>query len=992
MNHEEELARIEEEQSIIAEERSILQERQDLTQPTEFAPSANRKKVNPLEANVSPEDIEQLQSVGQRELNQLQGQPQRASGVSDFIAQTASSAMNPVRELFGMEPRQAGTYINPVEQWQSNETERRLSLAKRGIGSGEASLFSRFKESLAMNDDERIKTVKKSLDEQFKGQDVKVGIDKDTNEPVYVNPNDNKMYTINPIGFEMGDVVAYTGDAILGIGEGVATVIGATMKSKNKLSRFVFGKEKGGAKKEVAYGAAGVAVADAIKISLGKVFGVNDDVTIGEIALDAGKEASISLGVGVGFEGIKKTIKKIRNIRGDIAIPAHLLDKLKEGTDKITNTQYDEGLGGQLIIDEVNKILRAAQSDNVLNPNIAKVLGDSETLDIVESLKRGGGAQEKTALLGREASDLEAQKDFLNIIGKDVTETQPVGKSDLANQIQDVNQPQLLRARQAAEQPLNQAANRSEEFLGGMPTITSYDAGVAVKKDLFEEAQKFKDVAQIEYTKLGQLMDESLIEPSTFKMQLELSALDDIDPAVKTGRIADEFDADSLDITKDWSLSKINKAIKRIGEKIDAYGTMPTTATIGKLKKAHTILKNAEQQALKGDPGLLEKVNALRAAYGEGKEIFNKNIANSILNIKGEMAQSEIFKTVIKDSKSSSLIASAILDKPQAMTAMRSGINDLYKFTVAKDGIIDLGAHQKFIRDYVDTRIITPFYTEKQIKNLRNADSISKMYKQEKIKTENLMKKIDDTFGGSISGLDGTTLFNRFWGQEKQNDIKRLKILLKDNPEVFKRFQAEVLSDIEKKVISKGTFSTSSLETLLKKNDGSIKEILGEGYFKNLTLLNDSLKITGRKGTAKEFDQKSSAAQIAKLYFGQLNPINLRITAADRLRSSYARKLLTEMVLDPEKLKKFSALRRARSGSDTANLILTRLGYSILADDKEQGFRSKLQEVGKTVGLVYKEQKKENLKRQRSQELKDKKEKEDRIKYLQTRNKTLSQL
>lgn len=1004
-----------EEQLKLIQTRIKIQEQELALQGAQAdpAPTPKTDEIPLSEAGIDQGDIDQLQSVDRRELAQLQGKPSKptfkeSGGFADDIMNASEAykeaageglsrfVVNPVRDFLGYEKKLPGNFINPVESWQAGETERAISLSKRGIGSGEVDLKSRFIEGFAMDDSNKVKAVRKNLSEKF-GADVKIFVDKETGDPLYLNPNDNKLYTVNPLGLDFGDMVGYVGDAIVDTFEVAGTIFGARLADKKKIGKTLKSEAwtkkqytKSRLKSEIGYGAAAAFVGDAVKISLGKSFGINDEVAYSEIAFDASKRASISLGAGVAFESLAAALKKLRSVRGDAVIPAHILDKFSDKTDAISDKNIGTEVGNNQFVDAINDTLREAQSDQVLRPNAGQLLNDTDLLDLVESLKKTG-ADERRPVLAREDQNLSSLKEFFTIIGKDVTEQPPLGASQLGQDIQSITNKSLNTEVRAAEESTLLAAQKSRELTQGLQKTTPYKAGEAVREAIFEEEAIFKGVANKDYRALEKRALDLNLKPDTLDMKLKLSLIDSGETGVKKDRVSDLFEEGDLDTGTEWSLSKINQSIKDLRAKRNSYGSNKSDVQKGAITKAIDILKETKRQALVGDPDLLLKMNALDKVYADGMEIFNDGISKSIIDEKAPIATSEIFSAVLKNSDTAKNVGMAIMDRPEARLQMQKGINDLYKLKAAKNGIVSLADHNQFIRDYVDTKIITPFYSKQQLRGIKRAGAIGRIYNIEKQRSDILVKKLNETFKSKISVLDGKTLFNRVWGKEKQASIGELKEALSDHPELWGSVQAEMLSEIQKKITSGNTFSVRSFETLLDGFSGTIKEGLGEGYLKNLNMLKDALDVTARKGKAYDISQKSMLAYLLNVKLGPLNPMSRKVNAADKVRSTYARKLVAEMVLDPDKLRKLSVMKRTRNDSDTARLIYTRMGFGILSDGDENDFSSAFKEAGYSAGLMYKLQKKRTNEREKRLAIEAEKKKKDRIQFLQTRKKSLSQ-
>lgn len=885
-------------------------------------PDANRAPIPFDQTEVSQEDLSQLENINQRKINQLEGRGSPIESFGDVSAQAFSSAMNPVREFFGKEAVLPGNFINPIEGWQADDTARRLKLAKagmpikpmkdRGVGAK-----ARVTASLGLTKKDKAIVAQEELDEQF-GEHVQIGKDSKTGEQVYLNPLNNKLYPLNPVGLDAGDFVDYLRPGVVATSEALTTIL--MMK-------------KGGvpsAKKEVVAGGVGAAIGEAGGLGLGKLLGTNRELSWPGVVWEGMKEGGFSIAAGGILEGLVQGYRKVKTIKGDSVIPGHIVDQFKDDMNMIDGMNSLEAVN-QHTIDTMNKSLRDLQSEAIVQPNVGQILDDDHTLNIVESLKTVGDKSAAPLNLRDKTNDA-AFVEYFDLIGKEVVDTPAVGKTQLAEEIQAVTGKSISEQTEVIEAPLREAEKLSRGTIQAMPKGKTIEAGREAKNALTVEETAFYKFTEKDYDEIASEAEALNLVPDSFNLKLKLAGIDKSQSAAKGRKFSQSLEDDALDINYDWSFTRIDDTIKGLREQKRLADRGQKDYNLHKLNKGIEILKDFRAKALKDNPLLLQKLELVESTYREGKDLLGKGVSKLILKTDDVLADSEIFKKIIiaGDSGTSAQVADGIRNSPEAMLSMRAGINKFYKNEVSSYGIVDLKKHNDFVEKYINSEIITPFYTKKQLRQIRKPGAAGRIYKAELEKRNVAIKKINDLFESKVNNLNPTTLFNKIWGESKEIDIKKMRNVLSDHPDIWKSVKAEALNDIKLKImpLPNSTISYNALSKVLSKNKGSIIEMFGEGYFNNLTLLRDSLEITSKRGKSFNFGQGNAVMDITRSYVGVFTREGRFITAANRYRTARSRKLLAEMVLDPDKIRKLSALKRARSGSDTARLILTQLGAS----------------------------------------------------------------
>lgn len=931
-------------------------------------PDAYRQSVSFEDAGITKEEISYVEDVNKRELNQLEGKSTPYESYGNISMQSMAETAT---RVFGGE-QLPGNFVSPFEKLKSESIKRRINAAEAGIHTGEGVGWgTQAIASLALTDQDKANASKKYLNEKF-GQDVKIGRDKQSGEMVYFDPKEKKLYPLNRLGMDGGDFAEVVGPLIVGTLEAAGGIYGALDKRKKGFGTFENRVFTARQKKEITYAAAGAGLGEFIRLTLGQAFDVNEDLSFADKVNAAGKEAGLVLGTGIAFEGVVNFVKRLREGLGTTVIPNEVLKQL---TDSIGKIDFGKKLAGEDAVKVINEALYEAESQSMLKPLLGQLDDNTQLLDIVAGLK-SPGSMEKNIIVGQQELNTQAQREYLDLINNEVSDVTPQGMTQIAEDIKGVTDVTLAQRRGEAFAPLNQASKISRAVDKKLQTTPPMEAALSAKEAMGSEQKVFYDAASESYDRLARDAANLGAEPDSFNVAHSLSILNKTESKAKgIKRISDYLGDEVFDTNTKWTITSITDTINDLQVLKRSVDNGHVTADRGMLKKSISILNKFKTEALKDNPELALRQKQLDIAYGEGKEIFDTGTVQSILTDKNPLPDSQIFDRVIVngDSTTSKNVATAILGNrefPEAMLKMKQGIYGFYKDQVMDNGIVNLDKHNEFVKNYIDKKIITPFFKDKELNQLRSVGSIGKVVEIETKRKKASLARINGVDGSKgifekeIKNLEGKTLFNRVWGEEKQEKVKQLKKALESNPDVWNSYQAEVLNQIKLTIMPDGVFKADALNTLIAKRGGTLVETFGEGYLKNLNTLKESLDITSREGTGFSLNQSNALMDMARAYVGVFTTPGRFLTATNRLRGTAAKKLITDIITDPEKIKKLHALRNARSGSSTATLLFAELGASELAITGEPEDKFYIKSISEQVSWI-KNQKKEAEKRKK---------------------------
>jgi len=194
-----------------------------------------------------------------------------------------------------------------------------------------------------------------------------------------------------------------------------------------------------------------------------------------------------------------------------------------------------------------------------------------------------------------------------------------------------------------------------------------------------------------------------------------------------------------------------------------------------------------------------------------------------------------------------------------------------------------------------------------------------------------------------LESLAPQEIFNKIYKPNNIGEIIKLKNILKNDPDVYRAFQRNVLTDLNEKIMSSSDrlgmkiISPKRFDNYLNGAGGergyrvALKEVFGKEYVDNLDVLNKALQISGRKSPSRAAEGVfgSAFSDIIRARIGQFTFAGRLFTAARRTYKKASERVMANALLNPQSLKELVELRKLKPNTRKAAIILGKLGGSV---------------------------------------------------------------
>ena len=792
-----------------------------------------------------------------------------------------------------------------------------------------ASSKARFGASLGYNQEQKKLAVKNSLSKLY-NQDVDVRVGPNTGELEYYNPKTKQYALVDAPGVDLGDFADLGGDAMIVIPDLVATIgVGAAT---------------GGAGGIVS-GALAAGAGEYARLKLGqKLYNINQDLTDQELFNEALKTAGISLAAGTAGLAVANTIKGVNNlikgrIVGDDALK--VLDDVKE-PDQIAKT--------------INDTLDKANINSKVKFTLAQAVDDADMLSTqqaFENVKRLGYMNEFREF-GR--SQATALNDYFTVLKSGFgtgSGTKPINTFDAGVLIQDVVKKRqnpiinnIVKKQQQSEELLTKSIFR-------LPDGSSKVTGVEARSIIDDLGKTYKQNVD----KAGKALDAAtgLKVINTDEIAGAINKLTEKEKKnlINIAKIEGIFKKDVFENISNPSakvgLDSVRETMQTLGKKIrdkEVGSVTGETVDVGNLK----FLNNAFRTQVKKNAGTeylneLEKFNTLVI---NNKQLLNNqtlskltSIENGILKVADEDVFAETFKRGTGSARAAKETYDVISQSPDALVAYKNSIYDFYKRKVLKDNVPNLTRHKAFMQDYEAP--LKQFFSPAEYSKITRIGGLKKSVEDLTKLRKTTSDKLIKSFEGRLETLAPQEIFNKIYKPNNIGEIIKLKNILKNDPEVYRAFQRNVLTDLNERVMATSDrlgmkiISPKRFDNYLNGSGGergyrvALKEIFGKEYVGNLDILNKALQITGRKGPSRaaEGTVGSAFSDFIRAGTGQFTLTGRLFTAFRRIGKGARERVIANALLNPQSLKELVELRRLKPNSKKAAIILGKLGGSV---------------------------------------------------------------
>ena len=870
-----------------------------------------------------------------------------------------------------------------------------------------ASSNARFGASLGYNEKQKILAIKQTLSESFK-ENIDVRVGPSTGELEYYNPEIGKYALVDKPGMDMGDFADLGGDAMVIIPDIAATIgvgyltggaggitAGAAAAMAGEYARLKLGQKLYNINKDMTDeqlwksikvtgaisfggGVLGLGVIKSIKginnlikgrVIPDDVIGTLDDTMIKESdavsktindALDTANidsKLKYTLGQAIddpdllatqqAFENVKKLgyVNEFRTFgREQAEALNNYFGLLKSGFGTMKNVTPKSNVPN-LTFDFYKKQL-------ALDIEIKKA--KEAIANLKKNLEGKGQNDQGTSLLGdltKEYRKLVAQKEML--------ETAPITTYDAGVLIQDV----IKKSQAPTIKNIVKKQQQSEELLtksvfnlpDGSAKVTGQETQSIIKKlqkaykisvdeagKSLDKASGFKtidtDIISKTVKELSEKEQLSLIEVSKAEGIFKKEVFDNIIDANGTISLASARE----------TLKSLNQLIKDKGITGNVTGESVPLGKILKLKSA--FIKQIRKNAGKNYVDELENFNDL--VIRNKQLLDNKTISqltsveNGVLKIADEDIFLTTFKTGLGNGKAAKEVYNVIKNSPDALTAYKNSIFELYKTKVLTNGIPNLTKHKSFIENYKAP--LKQFFSEAEFNKISRIGGLQKTIEDNLKLTKKTTDTLFKSFAGRLENASPQEIFKKIYAPNNIGEIRELKNILKNNPKIYEAFQRNVLADINEKVMVSSprlgvkVISPKAFDNYLNGPGGeaghriALEQIFGKEYVANLDILNRALQISGRKAPARAAEGVvgNFFTDIIRARLGQFTKAGRIFTALRRVFSSASNRVIKNALLNPQSLRELIELKNLKPGSKRAVIILNKLGGHTFIPDE----------------------------------------------------------
>ena len=800
-----------------------------------------------------------------------------------------------------------------------------------------ADFKSRFGGSLGYNEEQKRLAIKYGLSKLYK-QDIDVRKGPQTGELEYFNPKTQQYALVDKPGMDLGDFADVGGDAFVIGSDLAATIVGT-----------YFTTPVGG----LTTGAIAAGAAEYYRLKWGQEhYQVNLDLTDKQLLDEAFKTAGISAAAGfIGIGGVK-LIKGVNNV-----IKGRTFSEVDEG---IKVAKSAKAFEAEQAATNVNKALEDAGVKSRLKWTLGEAADDKELLAIQSSFEnvRRLGKTEEFNTFGKDQA--EALNEYFKLIKQNFGG--PTGSTfDTGFAIKEVlekrNTPvikNIVKKQEASEDLLTKK-------IFNLPDGSSKTTGVEFRSIISDLSKTYKNNMELAGKKLDEVTGFKFIKTDEIAKAINKLSNKETANLVKVAKVEGLFKKDVFDnlvnpegaislSSARETLSTISKLIREkelglaAGESVD----------VGRLK----FLKNAFTEQVRKNAGKeyldeLQKFNDLTIS---GKELLNNQTITKLtakdVGTGFKVIDESVFETTFKKGVNNGKTAKDAFDvvsrSPEALKAYKESIFDLYKTKVLVNGKPSLSKHNAFIESYKEP--LRVFFNKAEFEKISRIGGLAKNIEKTNKALIQTNKELNKSFEGRLLNTSPQEIFKRIYGPGNVGEIKTLKSILAKNPEVYKKFQRDVLTDLNERV-----FKTDKKYTLGKVLDADafnrylnggggergyravLKEVFGDEYVKNLDILNKALQISSRSAASAQQGVVGSAfTDIIRARLGQFTLAGRLFTAGRRIFTAASNRMIARALLNPDSLKDLISLRKLSKTSKAAAVILAKLGGSIfmVQDDR----------------------------------------------------------
>lgn len=771
------------------------------------------------------------------------------------------------------------------------------------------------------------KTVEAGLRNVY-GKKVETRMGGDTGRLEFKNPLNGKWTLVNPPGVDLGDIASLAGEALVATGETAGGVAGSAVSPVVGTTAGIAG---------------GAFIGELARLSIGKKMGVHD-MSDDDMIREAGIRAGIAGVGGIVFERLVKL--------GQVFLAGSV-----SGVSEKTAVKAAKEKAGEL-----SSQVRGVTGKDFPQTS-GQALNDPDMLGAESNVSRRPGGESVTSVL-------REQKDVLKDIEDEIQAPFVASRSDegIAEDIQSVARRGPNKGKQTAAEQTEAARKTAEsEFqrvqnnlISTRGEITTEEASVLAREAIQTGRDTVRDRLKARYANLNAEAGDAVVNLGPFRetaQKWKKTLDDDILPSLveEDQRLVSEAVSG-----ENASFSSVQRALSALRTELRlARKGVSARKDVGAIQELHDSLLISRNKALESRPDLKKMIDDLEASYARSKELIDRSMIGDIIKKKeggGYVLRDDlVIKRILQNPSGAKQIASVISD-PQyssfldAREPIRRGILAEYRRTVLdpETGIANPAKHATFMRNNVGS--MRHFFNSEELSMMNRPGRASVMLREMEKREKEIVAKIDKSFGVKLNNYDSSELINKTWAPTKLETVRKLKVMLKNDPEKWAGYQAGAMRKLWSSISSydkgaeafrvnvgrlAGALDDSGMVTLMR-------DTFGQKTVDNLRVLSDALKVASREGggdlvsTVSGKGEASALRHILRAHVGMFTTRGRVMTAALKIRGKAAERSLIKALSDINELDRLVSLRYVSPDSMKARVILGGLGATILSEPAEQ--------------------------------------------------------
>jgi hypothetical protein len=794
--------------------------------------------------------------------------------------------------------------------------------------------------SFGYNETEKQLGIKKVLSE-LHGSEVDVRIGPNTGELEYLNPKTKQYALVDKPGLERADFADLQGDAFIIGADIITTVVTTALTAPSGPGAVYYG---------ISAGAIAAAAGEFYKLKKGQEYGINQGLTNDQLVKEGFKTGAFSLGGGTAGVLLGYIFKGVNNMLNGRSFHFKNADILQE----------EKVLEADKIQKQINETLEKNNESARLKFSLGKAADDPDLMATQSALEKTKRLNQVEDFRKFNREEADALNKYFGIIKKSfgTSNDTTFGSGKLIKKVVEKRQEKpiqdIIKKQENAEELLDKSIFK-------LPTGDEKITGQEFRSILRQLGDNYKTLVDDAAKQLDTAAGVKLINTDKIADSLKILSAKDQRSLVEVAKTEGVFKPgvyeSLLEPNSKILISDVRETISVIGKLIrDKFQNKTTGETVdtGKLLKIQSSF--FEQLKKDAGEGYMNELQGFNTLVKQNKELLDNDLMSKLTKIevgnKYKIAEEDIFSQTFKSGTGSGKAAREVYDvisnSPDAMLAYKNSIFDFYKTKVFKDGVPNVTNHKAFMKAY--DKPLRQFFNETEYRKIAKIGGLKEyIEKQNKLFT-NTEKELAKTFEGKILNTSPQEVFNKIYKINNIGEIRELKSILTKNPEVLEKFQRDVITDINERIMTQSDYlgikiiDAKKLDTLLNGAGGErgyravLKEALGEKYVNNLDILNKALKISSRKApsTGVEGIVGNAFTDIIRAQVGQFTKAGRIFTAGRRLFKTAANRMIANALKNPKDLELLVSLRKYTTFSKGAAVILAKLGGSIFLDSDEE--------------------------------------------------------